>query len=160
MKFFGVDISRLVLGVNPFCGFAHYNNNFCGTMKEWYTQDRVCAVMHKCTHFGINAFNYAPFEPFPEYWHCFQSEGGKMHLIMQLPRRDETEALVKRLKPLAIHIQGEAVDQAFQAGKMDFIKDWCKQVRDLGVIVGVGTHKPEVISFVEEHAWDVDFYAG
>ena len=28
---------------------------------------------------------------------------------------------------------------------MDTIREWCKQVRDLGVIVGVGTHKPEVI---------------
>jgi hypothetical protein len=160
MKFFGVDISRLVLGVNPFCGFAHYNNNFAGAMKEWYTQDRVCAVMHQSTRFGINAFNYAPFEPFPQYWDCFLAEGGKMHLIMQVPRLDEVETAAKRLKPLAMHIQGETVDQAFQAGKMDVIRDACKRVRDLGVIVGVGTHKPEVISFVEEHGWDVDFYAG
>ena len=33
-------------------------------------------------------------------------------------------------------------------------------VRDLGVLVGVGTHKPEVIELVEEQGWDVDFYAG
>jgi hypothetical protein len=83
-----------------------------------------------------------------------------MQLIMQLPRAEETEALAKRLKPLAMHIQGEAVDQAFQAGKMNGIREWCKRVRDLGVVVGVGTHKPEVISLVEEQGWDVDFYAG
>jgi len=28
MKFFDAEISRMVLGVNPFCGYAHYNNNF------------------------------------------------------------------------------------------------------------------------------------
>ena len=160
MKFFDVEISRLVLGVNPFCGFAHFNNNFAGTMKNWYTADRVCAVMHQCIRHGINAFNYAPFEPFPEYWDRFLAEGGRMHLIMQVPRQDETAALAKRLKPLAMHVQGEAVDQAFQAGKMDNIREWCKQLRDLGVIVGVGTHKPEVITYVEEQAWDIDFYAG
>jgi hypothetical protein len=160
MKFFGVDVSRLVLGVNPFCGFAHYNNNFASTMKDWYSEDRVCGIMHQCTRYGINAFNYAPFDPFPQYWTRFLSEGGKMHLIMQLPRADETAALARDLKPFAMHIQGEAVDQAFQAGKMDGIRDWCKRVRDLGVVVGVGTHKPEVISFVEDQNWDVDFYAG
>src|SRR5207248_4636724 len=153
MKFFGVDISRLVLGVNPFCGFAHYNNNFAGAMKDWYTPDRVSAVMHQCTRHGINAFNYAPYDPFPQYWDRFLAEGGKMHLIMQLPRADETETLASRLKPLAMHIQGETVDQAFQAGKMDGIREWCKRVRQLGVIVGVGTHKPEVISYVEEKGW-------
>ncbi len=160
MKFFDTEISRLILGVNPFCGFAHFNNNFASTMKDWYTEDRVCSVMHQCTRYGINAFNYAPFDPFPQYWDRFLAEGGKMHLIMQLPRANETEALAKRLKPLAMHIQGEAVDQAFQAGKMDGIREWCKRVRQLGVIVGVGTHKPEVISFVEDQNWDVDFYAG
>lgn len=33
-KFFDTEISRMVLGVNPFCGYAHYNNNFSGAMKE------------------------------------------------------------------------------------------------------------------------------
>ena len=160
MKFLNVEISRLILGVNPFCGFAHYNNNFAGAMKDWYTPDRVSAVMHQCTRHGINAFNYAPYDPFPQYWDRFLAEGGKMHLIMQLPRADETETLASRLKPLAMHIQGETVDQAFQAGKMDGIREWCKRLRQLGVIVGVGTHKPEVISYVEEKGWDVDFYAG
>lgn len=55
MKFFDVEISRMVLGVNPFCGYAHYNNNFSGAMKDWYTPERVCAVMHQCERFGINA---------------------------------------------------------------------------------------------------------
>jgi len=41
-----------------------------------------------------------------------------MHLIMQVPNVDEIDALVKRLKPLAMHIQGEAVDRAFRAGDL------------------------------------------
>ena len=43
---------------------------------------------------------------------------------------------------------------------MDSEREWCKRVRDLGVLVGVGTHKPEVIDLVESQGWDVDFYAG
>jgi hypothetical protein len=160
MKFFGVEISRLVLGVNPLCGYAHYNNNYGAAMKEWYSQDRVCAVMHQCNRFGINAFNYVHLERAPEDWARFQAEGGKMHLIMQVLGDAETVELAKTLKPLAMHRQGEAVDLAYQAGRMDTIKDWCKRVRDLGVLVGVGTHKPEVIALVEEQGWDVDFYAG
>jgi hypothetical protein len=39
-------------------------------------------------------------------------------------------------------------------------REWCKRARDLGVLVGVGTHKPEVIELVEEQGWDIDFYAG
>jgi hypothetical protein len=146
MKFFHVEISRLVLGVNPFCGFAHYNNNYSGAMKEWYTPDRVCAVMHQCSRFGINAFNYAHYDPFPQDWQRFQAEGGKMHLIMQVLNDDQgTAESARNFKPLAMHRQGEVVDQAFQAGKMDTVHEWCKKVRDMEIIVGVGTHKPEVI---------------
>ncbi len=160
MKFFGADISRLVLGANPICGFAHYNNNFGAAMKDWYTPDRVCKVMHECNRFGINAFNYVHLDPAPKDWARFQAEGGKMHLIMQVIAQDDTVALAKSLKPLAMQRQGEVVDVAFREGKMDTVKEWCKKVRDLGILVGVGTHKPEVIAYVEEKGWDVDFYAG
>ena len=81
MKFFHAEISRMVLGVNPFYGYAHYNNNFGNAMREWYTPDRVCAVMHQCTRFGINAFNYVHLDRGPQDWMRFQAEGGQMHLI-------------------------------------------------------------------------------
>ena len=161
MKFFDTEISRMVLGVNPFCGYAHYNNNFSGAMKAWYTPERVCAVMHECTRYGINAFNYVALERLPEDWLRFVAEGGKMHLIMQVLSNDEdTARLAKTLKPLAMFRQGEVTDIAYRTGTMDKVRDWCKRVRDMGVIVGVGTHKPEVISQIEEEGWDVDFYAG
>ena len=160
MKFGGAEISRMVLGVNPFCGYAHYNNNFSVAMKEWYTEDKVCAIMHHCNRYGINAFNYAHLDRAPRDLARFQAEGGKMHLIIQVTAGVEASMLVKTLKPLALQRQGEVVDKAYQSGQMNTVKEWCKQTRDLGVLVGVGTHKPEVIAQVEEEGWDVDFYAG
>ena len=160
MKFFHAEISRMVLGVNPFYGYAHYNNNFSNSMREWYTADRVCAVMHQCTRFGINAFNYVPLDRGPQDWARFQSEGGQMHLIIQATTGVDAVMLVKTLKPLALQRQGEVVDTAWQQGEMESVKEWCKKVRDLGVLVGVGTHIPEVIAKIEEENWDVDFYSG
>jgi hypothetical protein len=160
MKFGGAEISRMVLGVNPFYGFAHYNNNYGAVMKEWYTQDKVCDVMHQANRFGINAFNYVHLGRAPEDWARFVAEGGKMHLIVQVTAGVDAEMLVKTLQPLALQRQGEVVDTAYHAGELASVKEWCKQVRDLGVMVGVGTHIPEVIERVEEENWDVDFYSG
>jgi thiamine monophosphate synthase len=160
MKFGNAEISRMVIGVNPLYGFAHYNMNFSRTMAEWYTQERVCEVLHRANAYGINAFNYVTWKRSPEDWARFVAEGGKMHLIAQVAAKDDVAALVRDMKPLAVHRQGEVVDVAFREGKMDTVREWCKQVRDMGVMVGVGTHKPEVIALVEEQAWDVDFYAG
>ncbi len=160
MKFFHSEISRLVLGVNPFYGFAHFNSNFGNTMREWYTPDRVCAVMHQCTRFGINAFNYVHMGRAPQDWARFRAEGGQMHLIIQVTAGVDSDMLVKTLKPLALQRQGEVVDNAWQSGQMDTVKEWCKRARDLGVLVGVGTHIPEVIARIEDENWDVDFYSG
>lgn len=84
MKFGGVEISRLVLGVNPLYGFAHYNNNYSKVMADWYTPDRVCEVLHRANHYGINAFNYVNFGRAPQDLARFQAEGCKMHLIAQV----------------------------------------------------------------------------
>ena len=160
MKFGGVEISRMVIGVNPLYGFSHYNMNFSRAMAEWYTQDKVCEVLHRANTYGINAFNYVTWQRSPQDWARFVLEGGKMHLIAQVAARDDAATLVRDLKPLALHRQGEVVDIAYREGMLDTVRDWCKQVRDMGVMVGVGTHKPEVIALVEEQNWDVDFYAG
>jgi hypothetical protein len=160
MKFGGVEISRLVLGVNPFYGFSHYNTNFDGVMREWYTPDRVCEVMHRANSYGINAFNYYHADRALADWSRFVAEGGKMHLIPQVGARADAAMLVKTLHPLGLQRQGEVVDDAWQAGRMDTVKEWCKKVRDMGALVGVGTHIPEVIAKIEEENWDVDFFSG
>lgn len=68
--------------------------------------------------------------------------------------------VVTKLKPQAFHRQGEVVDVAFRNGTMNTVKEWCKRVRDTGVMTGVATHKPEVIAMIEEQGWDVDYFCG
>ena len=160
MKFGGVEISRMVLGVNPFYGFSHYNRNLDESMREYFTTDRVCEVLHRANSYGINAFNYYYSERSLADWTRFVAEGGKMHLIPQVTYKSDAATLVKALHPLGLQRQGEVVDDAWQSGRMDTVKEWCKKVRDMGVLVGVGTHIPEVIAKIEEENWDVDFYAG
>lgn len=158
MKFGNAEISRLIAGCNPFYGYAHFNQTLGTVMNEYYTADRVCDVLHQCNRFGINAFNYFPSPRAPRDLERFLAEGGKMHLITQgMPDPSPT---VKAFKPLAVYHHGENTDKAFQDGAMNDVKEWCKKVRDMGTLVGVGTHKPEVIAMVEEQGWDVDFYAG
>lgn len=160
MKFGGVEISRLVLGVNPFYGFVHFNNIYAQMMRDWYTPDRVVEVMLRAQEFGINAFNYVELGRGPDDWKRFVAAGGRMHLIPQVVAGSDAAKMVRELKPVGLQRQGEVVDQAWQSGDMNSVREWCKQVRQLGVLVGVGTHKPEVIEYIEDKGWDVDFYAG
>src|ERR1051326_5465970 len=83
VKFGPVEISRLVAGCNPFYGFAHYNNILANVRKEYYTQERVCEVLHQCNRFGINAHNWVDVPRARQDLERFQAEGGRMHLIVQ-----------------------------------------------------------------------------
>jgi hypothetical protein len=158
MKFGNARISRLVLGTNPFYGFSHFNKNLDYAMRQWYTPERICDVLHRCTTYGINAFNYVNLGRSPDDFRKFLDAGGNMQLVAQI--LGDAAPTYKAFKPLAMYRQGEEVDRAYQNGNMDSIRDWCKKTRDLGSLVGVGTHKPEVIAYVEERGWDVDFFAG
>jgi hypothetical protein len=160
LKFGKVEISRLILGVNPFYGFSHYNQIMDTMMREWYTAGRVLEVLQRSEKFGINAFNYVHMSRGQPDWERYQAEGGKMHLIAQATMEDPTE-FVKAVKPMGAWLQGARTDAAYRAGKLNSVGDYCKKLRDLGVtMVGVGSHIPEVLTMVYEKGWDVDFYAG
>ncbi len=158
MKFGNAEISRLICGCNPLYGFAHFNQILGTVMREYYTPERVCELLHRCNRFGINTLNYYPASRAQSDWERFLAEGGKMNLIVQ--GTGDSVKLVKTLNPLAIYYHGENADREFQNGKLETIKEWCKQMRGLGVMVGVGTHQPELIAEIESQNWDVDFYAG
>ncbi len=160
MKFGGVEISRLLMGCNPFNGGAHFNATYGSLMREWYTAERVSEVMHRANAFGINAMNYTNKGHTPDGWERFTAEGGIMHLIAHDSSDEDPAAVAKRLKPLSLHRQGEIVDVAFRNGTMNTVREWCKRVRDTGVLTGVATHNPAVIALVEEQGWDVDYFAG
>jgi hypothetical protein len=160
LKFGKVEISRLIVGVNTFLGFGHYNDILGTMMKEWYTAAKVVEVLQRCEKYGLNAYNYVHMGRAQADWERYLADGGRMHLVAQATTNDPAE-LVDAVKPMAAWVQGERTDDAYRAGKMGTIRDYCKKLRDLGVtMVGVGSHIPEVLAMVEEQGWDVDFYAG
>jgi hypothetical protein len=158
VKFGKVEISRIVLGGNPLYGVSHFNQTYDRVMREWCTSSKVVEIMHQCKAYGINAFQWVTQSRCQADYERFVSEGGEMHLIVQAA--SAPEPIVAAVKPLAFYHAGELTDNAYRAGKLDSVREYCKRLRQLGVMVGVGSHIPEVLAIVEEQGWDVDFYAG
>ena len=160
IRFGKLELSRFVVGCNPFGGGSHFNSILSGVMREWYTPAKVLEVMQRCATYGINVYNYVHSSRHQADWERFLAEGGHMHLVTQATGGDPTP-LVKAVKPMGVWVNGDRTDDAYRAGQMQTIRDYCKKLRDLGVeMVGVGSHIPEVLALVEEQGWDVDFYAG
>jgi len=57
-----------------------------------------------------------------------------------------------------VYHHGSSTDKFWAERNMEEVRARLKAIRDAGVLVGLGTHIPEVIDFAESKNWDVDFY--
>lgn len=158
VRFGQYEISRMIVGCNQFYGYSHFNHILDELMREWNTPERVCQTLQSCEENGINAFQYSHHDRCLADLERHRANGGKMHVVGVSAGKEPVEDVIKRLRPIAMYHHGEATDVLFREGKMEQVQEYCKRLRQTGVLVGVGTHKSEVVEYVEERGWDVDFY--
>ena len=163
-------ISRLILGGNPTSGGVHMPRMFNYQIKRYYTPERVVQTLSDCEKNGINVWQTCPTRGFPTNLAMYQrhrAQGGKLHYMsiaadMPASRGPVPDnfsiAAIAEAGAIAIAHWGSFTDRAWRAGKMDQVRDYLKRVRDAGLVVGVSTHRPDVVDYVESEGWDVDYY--
>jgi hypothetical protein len=158
VRFGDAEISRLVVGANPFNGGSHFNHLLDSLMGEWNTPERVCQTLFQCAQNGINTYQCSNKGHTQPHLDLFRAQGGKMHLVAIDAGLEGLEDRVRSSGAEAFYHHGEVTDVMFREGKMEQVQEYTKRLRQTGVRVGIGTHKPEVVEFVEERGWDVDYY--
>jgi hypothetical protein len=158
VRFGDAEISRLVIGTNPFTGWSHFNPLLDHFMAEWNTPERVCQTLLQCQQNGINAHQCSTQGNTQSYMDVFRARGGKMQLIVVDADKTRLEETVRSSGAGAVYHHGEVTDTLFRAGQMDQVQEYTKKLRQTGVRVGIGAHNPEAVEYVEERGWDVDFY--
>jgi hypothetical protein len=152
------EISRMILGSNPFYGYSHASRTLDQHMREWGTPEHVLEALEEAEKNGITTFQTNGGDREMSDVEQHRAQGGKLQVIALI--REKPEVTVARVHPIGVAHHGEVTDAAWRAQKMEGIHEFTKQARQTGVLVGVSTHKPEVIEYIEEHGWDVDFYMG
>ena len=68
VKFGKQEITRTIVGSNPFYGYSHFNPILDQVMREWYTGNRKMEVLQACEREGINTwqlhYDNLPMEDF------------------------------------------------------------------------------------------------
>jgi hypothetical protein len=150
------------MGQNQFYGYSHFNNLLSQLMVDWNTPDRICQTLLQCQQNGINGYNLAHTDANDRSvlsdMELFYAKGGKTHIILVDTSTFPAEETVRRTGAIAMYHHGEVTDRLFRAGQMGQVQEYTKKLRQAGVLVGIGTHKPEVVEYAEERGWDVDFY--
>jgi len=160
-------ISRLIAGANPQSGYSHLSHFVDLSMNEYYTEDVEVDFLHRCQRAGINIWQSSGEDNFRRY-ERFRKEGGNL-LYLSLSAyygpsgkpglfHGMTEKQAAKAGFIGIAHHGESTDRLFKEGNIDQVHEYLKRVRDAGLLVGLSTHMPAVIDYVEDKDWDVDFY--
>ena len=167
-------ISRLIVGSNQQSGVSHQSKEMNMHMLEYFTLDRTVEFVRSCMAQGINTWQANYNEKVRDVLLKLREEGEDINFIplsapqiadlsderlrSMLERIENGWAKMLALKPIGVYLWGLLTDRLWREGKIDTARDFLARIRDAGVQVGVGTHIPEVIEYVEEKGWDVDFY--
>jgi len=155
-------ISKLIVGGNPVSGNSHVSRELSREMTDYFSAANVKKLLRDCEQAGINAWQSRGDVHIRRLLHEYRLEGGRIQWIAQtaseygsIPRNIQEAAATGAI---AIYHHGSKTDSLWKAGDIEEAREMLKVMRQTGVQVGLGTHIPEVIDYVESKAWDVDFY--
>jgi hypothetical protein len=162
IKLGNLPVSRLILGSNPFFGFAHGNPQASsGEMKEFYTPERVMAVLDGAAEQGITAVWTPCYDHWIKIWTRYQEQGGKLKIWIAQPDRQpmlkELDTAIKH-GAKAVCIQGIQVDTAVGQGKWETLREWIDHIHEHGLPAGIATHKADTHLRAEDRKLPTDFY--
>jgi hypothetical protein len=156
------DIGRLVLGINGIG--THYSQPLSRTYRAWNTPEQQMLSYKRCEELGIN-MRIQTREQINEY---NKKYGGKMLFTCNASNPILPDGSVgdprERLKtnaaygPIAIHYSASGADDIWRRGHFDKVRDFCKMVKDMGLLTCVNGHFPEMYMKMEDEDWGVDYY--
>ena len=162
VPFGNIQITRLVIGGNPFSGNSHISRDLDEEMMDFFTCQEIKKTLFRAMECGINTTQLRGDRHIMRILREFRAEGGKLHWIAQTtPESRSFDGNVKQMAAAgaaAIYHHGTVTDELFKAGEYDELKRRLLEIRKTGLPVGLGTHMPQVIEYAEEHHWDTDFY--
>lgn len=157
-----LEVSRLILGSNPFFGFDHGNPQASGgQMREYYTEQRVMAVIDQAAEHGITAVWTPCYENWIRLWNRYREKDGKLKIWIAQPDRLPMEREIKmavKNGSKAIAIQGICIDDQVNDGKWDVVRGWLELIKSHGLPAGMATHRATTHLEAEERGLPADFY--
>jgi len=155
VNFCGIEVTRLILGANPFGGFSHQNRERDKEMIAYYTPAKIKETWARAWSAGINTMITNN-----ETSHVIQTtadylaEGGPLQWIAQISCRNYPtmqpaidEAINIGCK--AGYLHGGFVDNLYKNKDEKLLREYIEHGQSQGIPMGVAGHKPEVHYWVD-----------
>ena len=156
-----LQVSRFIIGGNPFSGFSHQGVDRDREMQHYYTTARIKDTLREAENLGINTrigrADRHLARVLLEYW----DEGGQVQWIAQTcpeygaPINGVNRAIAGGAA--ACYIHGGAMDFLLAQDRLDEARVAVERIKAAGLMAGVAGHNPDVFRWAETDV-DVDFY--
>ena len=158
-----LEVSRLILGSNPFFGFSHQSDDLSREMTEYFTDERICALLDEAAGHGITAVAAPVYERWVRLFGRYLDDGGRLRTWIAQPdgppeqMESEIEAAVEG-RAAAVFVQGARVEEQFAQSRFDVLRRWVEKIGGLGVPAGLASHRVDVHLEAEKRGLPTDFY--
>ena len=162
VNFFSHQVSKLIVGDNPMNGYSYIEHRISGDeMVRFYTAEKF-----KETLFHMEELGYNTMLPLADPYVIrllkeYRKDGGKLQFIFQPFLAMDQDISIRQMmevEPIGIYHQGTTTDNLYEAGECEKILSMIEKYRRMGIPVGLGSHRPDVIEKSEREGWPVDFY--
>lgn len=158
-----LEVSRLILGSNPFWGYSHKSPQLDEEMRRHHTDERIMQILDEAADCGLTALASPPDERWVKLWARYLEQGGRLKTWIsqchgypeQMP--EEIDRSVKA-GARAIFIQGARVEEQFGRGHFDVLRSWVERIKQAGLPAGGAAHWPEIHPELERRKFPTDFY--
>lgn len=155
VDFCGFEVTRLIIGANPFGGYSHQSPQRDQEMRAYYTVERIHETWARAAAAGINTMitnNETPHVL--EAVRTYREAGGGLQWIAQVNLREKKDMApaieeVVEIGCRALYFHGALVDEAYRTQDAETLRTWCETARAHGIPAGVAGHAPEAHLWVD-----------
>jgi hypothetical protein len=165
VKFGPHEIGRLIMGVNG--PGAHFSVKEGMDARAYLTPEKTAEENKHMLELGINCmeagFRFAQYAEQTGAKMMWSARGAAKSGNEKTPWQSPQDIVGRaKVKPISIHHYGygdNGTDALWKLGKLSAVREWCKRVRDTGVLAAVTSHRPQVFMEIESQGWtEVDYY--
>lgn len=161
-----LEISRLIVGTNWFLGYSHFSAAKSEWIKEYMTLERIVQIITVFARAGVNAVMSIQNPIIQEAIRRVKEETGvAMHWICT-PGGKTVEDLIPGIEESAEmggricmpHQSWTDGNMIVNQGRILGLEKVTERIRELGMIPGLSTHRPETVVVCEKAGYDVATY--
>jgi len=158
-----LEVSRLILGSNPFWGYSHKSPQLDEEMRRHHTDERIIQILDEAAECGLTAVASPPDERWTKLWTRYLEKGGRLKIWISQCHGNPEQMISEIDRSIkagakAIFIQGARVEEQFGRGNFDVLLSWIEHIKQAGLPAGAAAHWPEIHPELERRMFPTDFY--